>query len=821
MSRATLAGTCVVTLLLAGNPATALDWAGKIQRDRKDLRSTDVAVRLGALERLAHYHDSQVNRLIIQALDDVDPRVQRLAASLAADRRLREAVPILMRWLTHWEDAVRLSAAQNLGRIGDGRAVRSLVRALVDPDLKVRLAVIKALGKLSTPTNHEVVPLLGRLRDTNAKVRRAAVEVLASKKDRRAVIPLLGRLGDSAREVVIAAVQALGEIGDPGAGPSLVRLLRDPSADVVSAALDTLGKLRYNGATEALVDLFKSASVEHRSKAAAALAKLATDQAIAALVSALGSPTLQGAAKAALAEAGPRASAHLVELINNPRTARPVAVAAVEIARDARIEAAVPGIIQHVRAGRLPLLLLVRTLGTIGASEGQRTLLDLLAHPSPEVRLAALDALRPVVDERAAEPLIKLLDSQSRRVQITAVEYLGRLRSRGATPRLMRLATSTSRRVARAAVRALSLSRDPRAIPVLVQLLGHRDRTMRRFASQALARIHDPGALTPLLRLCQDSLAGVRVVCLQALGGILRGRSDDAALALLVNVIKGNDRSAFLAATDALAAMRDRRIPPLLIERYADLDPVLKRRVIDVLGSDPSYTSVALPFLLKVLGTGAPELKAGAAWALGKLGNSQAERQLALAARDSSWMVRANAVAALARLRAGSARSLLRMLVTDSVPYVRANAALGLGWLNDRGAARLLHKRLLDDRSPWVRLNAMRAVASLGVPLKGSGSPRQIATRMAKEDADPRVRAMAGRLLRARASRATSWIGMYLVDREGKPARNAPVVLVTPGGLLRVAFSDPRGELWEENLPEGACYAELPPASLLRPPSKN
>lgn len=821
MSKATLGGACVTVIaLLAGGPATALDWAGKVQRDRQDLRSPDVGVRLAALERLAHYHDSQVNHLLIQALDDVDPRVQRLAASLAADRRLREAVPILMRWLTHWEDSVRLSAAQNLGRIGDGRAVRSLVRALVDPDLKVRLAVIKALGKLSTPTNHEVVPLLGRLRDTNAKVRRAAVEVLAGKKDRRAVIPLLGRLGDSAREVIVAAVHALGEIGDPGAGPSLVRLLRDPSTDVVSAVLDTLGKLRYLGATEALVDLFKSASAEHRSKAAGALANLATDQAIAALVGALGNPTLQGAAKAALVEAGPRASAQLVELLANPRTSRQVAVAAVEIARDARIEAAVPGIIQHIRAGRLPLLLLVQTLGAIGAPEGQRTLLDLLSHPSAEIRLAALDALKPVVDERAAEPLIRLLDSQSRRVQITAIEYLGRLRARGATPRLIRLATANSRRVARAAVRALSRSRDPRAIPVLIRLLSHRDRTMRRFASQALARIRDPSALPPLLRLCQDSLSGVRVVCLQALGGVLRGRSDDAALALLAGVIQGNDRSAFLAAADALAAMRDRRIPPLLIERYANLDPVLKRRVIDVLGSDPSYAGVALPFLLKVLATGTQELKAGAAWALGKLGNGQAERPLTVAARDPGWMVRANAVAALARLRARSTRSLLRMLVTDPVAYVRANAALGLGWLGDRGAARMLHKRLLDDRSPWVRLNAMRAVARLGVPPRGSGSPRQTAVKMAKQDADPRVRAMAGRLLRA-GSRAEAWIGMYLLDRQGKPLRNAPVALVTPSGLVRVAVSDPRGELWEENLTEGPCYAEQPPASLLSRASKN
>jgi len=855
-----------VSLLLRGQ-ASALDWAGKVQKDIRDLKHSDVQVRLRALDRLGQYRDREVIPLILKALEDPDPKVQHAAASLAGERGLRQAVPALLRWLSHWDATNRLSAAENLGRIGDNRAVKNLVRALVDPDLKVRMEVIRALGRLNTPNRDAVIPLLGRLGDTNAKVRKAAVQVLAGKRDHRAVIPLMGRLEDSAREVRIAAVVALGELGDAKAGPSLVRLLRDPRPDVASAAIRTLGKLRFEGATEPLVDLFKSGASRHRDEAASALANLGTDLAIRALVAGLTSPSLRPAARSALVDAGPRAQDLIVELLQDPRTERAVGVAAVEIARDARLRQAVPVIVEQIRVGKLPLLLLIQTLGKISDARAQRPLLDLLAHPNLEARAAALIGLDRIIDERAAAPLVRLLDDQNRNLRIRVIGYLGRLASRLATPRLLALARGTDRAVARAAVAALARARDPRASPTLVDLLGHRDRTIRRQASQALARIASRGSVDPLLELCRDSLAAIRVVCLQAIGGVMRGKTDDKVFALVKEMSSGTDHSVFLAATDAMAAMRDPRIPTLLIQRYHSLEPPLQRKVVEIIGNDPSYAGTSFPFLLQRLGEAQPELRSAAAWSIGKLGlRGTIAPRLMNATRDPSWMVRVNAVAALARLRQVKNQSLFRVLASDPVAYVRANAVLALGLsapptrptgphvstpaarrptgqhlfapparptgprsTRDPGNTRLLMERLLGDRSPWVRINALRALRQLSAPptrkqLRAPDGRRwndvtALTRSVLKEDVDQRVRQVAKRLLEPNEPDEGGWIGLYLLDPARRPLRSSPVLLVTPSGLVRAAVSDGRGELWEENTTDGYCYSELPPPMLK--PSEN
>jgi len=826
--------TLVFLALLSAAPAAhGLDWAGKVQQDTRDLQSPDVKVRLGALTRLGQYRHRDIAPLILRALSDSDTRVQRLAATLAADRKITAAVPVLVGWLSHWDTGMRLSAAESLGRIGAPRAARNLVRALVDPELKVRLEVIKALGALSTPDNLEIVPLLGRLQDTNSKVRRAAVEVLASKHDHRAVIPLMGRIEDSAREVRIAAIDALGELGDAKAGPALVRLLRDPSFEVAAAAIKTLGRLRYTGATEPLVDLFRSGAATHRRRAAAALARLHTDLAIRALVEGLANPSLRSAAKNALVTVGADAADALTDLLRDPRSPRAVATAAVEIARDARLGKAVPAIVEQIQLGRLPLPLLIESLGEIGDPRAQRPLLDLVQHPSLEVRLAALHALRGIVDERAAEPLVNLLRDRSRRLRLVVIDYLGRLGSRLAVPRLIELARSSDRAVAREAVHALSRCRDERAVPVLIRLLSHNDRSLRRMSAQALARIAAPAAVAPLLQLCRDSLGSVRVVCLQALGGVLRGKTNERALSFIKGLLGGKDRSVFLAATDALAAMRDPRIQELLIERYPKLDPLMARKVVEVLGNDPSQAARVGPFLLDVLDSDDNQLRSAAAWSLGKLAGGAGltkgvAQRLMAAARDPDWIVRTNATASLARMRLPGARALLRMLVeTDQVAYVRANAILGLGLIGGdaAGTAPLLVSRLFNDRSPWVRINALRSLRRLGPAVVRSTDGRrwrgveQVIRTVVSEDLDMRVRKLARQMLKPRDGSGGSWVGLFLLDQARRPLRSALVALITPSGLVRGAVSDPRAELWEENLSDGVCFAELPPPSVV--PSEN
>ena len=648
-----------LTVLAMSPPALAIDWDGKIQQIVSNLDSGDSRVRVQALRRLGELPLKISRRHIIRCLNDTDFAVQRQAAQLAVTKKVQQARPFFRRWLSNWDERLRVLGADNLGELGDSRAVAPLVRALIDPEQKVRLSVIKALGKLSSTDGKEITPLLGRLTDPGMVVRKAAVEVLAKKKDRRVVIPLIGRWQDGSREVRGAVAKALGEVGDKGAGPTLMRMSRDFSEDVALEAIEALGKLRYEVATELLIELLHGGRTRSRGKAAEALAALRSDKALKALVLALRNPSQQASAQKALVRVGAPAARHLNELLQDPRTPRSMALAAVETARQARMKETTPHLVAQLRLGRLSRPLLIRALGYIGDPRAQRPLLEFLESPSHEVRAAALMALAKVVDQRAGEPLLRVLNDPDSGIKLRAVRLLGRLKVKIATPRLMALAAGKDMILARASVNALAQSGDSRAVPAMIKLLGSRDRQLRRLSGQGLARLGDASAATAILRLCRSSVGAVRITCIHALGGVLRSRSHKAALDYLFRVVADRDRSAFYAAMDALAAMRDPRIARTLMARYSQLKLKQRRRVVVMLGNNPRGPGSTLPFLLDVLKSTDPSLRAAAAWALGKLGRPGANLALRKAAKDKHWSVQVNATASLARLRSRSAHAAL------------------------------------------------------------------------------------------------------------------------------------------------------------------
>jgi hypothetical protein len=117
-----------------------------------------------------------------------------------------------------------------LGRLGNLRAVESLILALGDKEDSVRASAKEALEKLGRGT---VEPLIHALGDSSL-VRRGAAEVL-------------GKLGEAKwREVVKGNDQDIARLGgsrDPRAVPALVRALGDTNPAIRIAAAEMLGKL--------------------------------------------------------------------------------------------------------------------------------------------------------------------------------------------------------------------------------------------------------------------------------------------------------------------------------------------------------------------------------------------------------------------------------------------------------------------------------------------------------------------------------------------------------------------------------------------------
>jgi HEAT repeat protein len=201
--------------------------------------------------------------------------LEKIAAEVAVEGReataediahLRQlgvgSVQDLIRVLEHGTGEDRERACWVLGRLEDPRLGEHLVRALADPDSRLRVEAARSLGTLAAPDTvpdlvralsadvqpdvrsavaaalgligdeRGVDPLLAKLADAREQpaVRGAAAEALTGPRSPRAVDPLIAALSDPEPEVRYWAAFALGELGDDRAIPGLERLAQSDTA---------------------------------------------------------------------------------------------------------------------------------------------------------------------------------------------------------------------------------------------------------------------------------------------------------------------------------------------------------------------------------------------------------------------------------------------------------------------------------------------------------------------------------------------------------------------------------------------------------------
>lgn len=159
--------------------------------------------------------------------------LEELAAGTAEDRRF---------------------AAEDLGDMGDPRAVDALVTALRDEDVAVREAVAEALISIGGATVCQaVVPLLD---DEDAPVRNLALEVFERLRS-ESIDACIGLYSSSSHDLRKIAVDTLGKIEETRESEGFVTLisaLDDPHVNVATAACEALGRLGGEGAVSALLE---------------------------------------------------------------------------------------------------------------------------------------------------------------------------------------------------------------------------------------------------------------------------------------------------------------------------------------------------------------------------------------------------------------------------------------------------------------------------------------------------------------------------------------------------------------------------------------
>lgn len=884
MSRApSLALAFALSLSLAGlatsaAPARAgsFDWIGHVELDAEGLSAEAAPTRAASVRALAAYDINLTEPYLLAALNDTALEVRLDAARALASGRSLRAVPVLIEWLGDVEPKTRIAAADALGAIGGPQASAALARSLGDPDHTVRQCAVRALGALGKRGDATaVIAILPRLSDDKADVRRAAVEQLESIGDRRAVIPLVAAFSDNHPEVRKAAVRAIGRFNDASVVPALLRLLRDPSEDVRSAAVGSLGAVGSTEAIGALSELLVSGSDMFRSKVAYALGQIAHDPsagkageaALERLVAALATPSLRVAAREALRVAGPAAIPALLQHLAGKLPGDPTTV--VQLLAKAGDQRATAALTAELERRRVAQPIVLAALGATGDPAALIPVLGALASKDPEIRLAAMNAMRPLLgdDGRASDVLTERLADPELEVRVLAAEYLGLVRARQATDALVKLTeVGTPPRLRHAAVDALGEIGDLRALPALLRLLQDGPAALRSAAATSVAYLGDVTAIEPLTKLIVTSKgrAGAaedpRRFLVRALGGSLRAHRDaigdprraeaapavspsvlEAARRVLVQLAEDGEASVAVPAIAALAAGDGLGARPALLALASGGAPDRRRAALTALADlgDPG----GLPLALDALGGHDDRVAGDAAWAAAQLAltsdggaGGQLARtgalapeaiwdRLAYAARHGGWATQINATAGLAQLASrltaaqltAARLATLHLLTFHRSPLVRANVGLAVVALGANRNAELKKDllRLLEDRSAHLRLavgralrQAISASASASAP---ASAPADLAAALAKLAADPSELVRAG-LAAKPASAPPEWRIFEVVDVE---AGDAPVrqqrYFLRANGLVRALYTDGNGEITGERMP--GDEAELLPAS--------
>jgi HEAT repeat protein len=586
-------------LVWAHDGRLAILYAGtadaNIERLRKDLASTEIAVRREAAWLGGWLDDPRVVPLLVKATADSDAQV-RQQATLGLFRFGVDLVVAIDGTAVSWLEtclatpepdpasyhlmatfltsvAVRNALPVGLRQLDGGEPVLAFIeKALVHPDYTFRSAAVAALGRVARN-------LPGARKEKSlAFLEKAFAEEKYSRLDVVAALGQLGdRLPDAQKGRVLALLQqaladkvpsmrrtsatALGQVGGARALALLATALVDPDSEVRLAAVVALGDLGGDNALALLDKVLADQDLKVRSAA----------------VSALGS------------KGGDRVWTLLdTELVSSDGNRRQTAVEALGLAGGekavTRLERALGDTNNYVRAGA------IRSLGEIGGEKALALLGNVLfpqdvacvgATNAPGLRepcsacaMAAGEALVALGDERAFRLLEKTMTSPRTEVRFCLSSALNEDSLRG--PRI---------------------GGGSAALAFLKNALGSPDKGARSIAASALRSVGGDRARALLEKACADPEALVRRVALNSLWRQAGGQ----AVPFLGGLLDDPDSEVRQKAVEGLIAVGigGEKTYSLLEKAAADTNFATRQSAVNAIGN--AGREKALPFLEKTM----------------------------------------------------------------------------------------------------------------------------------------------------------------------------------------------------------------------------
>ena len=217
-------------------------------RIRYLLRDLDERVQVAALETTGILQNKEALPDLVNALNRAHtPKVRRAALSAIAMIPDESSRPLLIRYLSDKDDALRGAAAEGFARLKNA-ADRPLIQKAYDEEGKAstRLSMAFALVSLGAVEVSEFSPLQLLVNTLNSKARQGEalgllIELARDSKIRTALYPMM-LTGTKDEKIYLARV--LAACGEADAVPSLEKVSRDLDAEVAQEGLRALKSLR-------------------------------------------------------------------------------------------------------------------------------------------------------------------------------------------------------------------------------------------------------------------------------------------------------------------------------------------------------------------------------------------------------------------------------------------------------------------------------------------------------------------------------------------------------------------------------------------------